>query len=120
MKQFNDVGAAIRAARSARGWSQAQLGKQAGVPQSHIAKLEAGKDVRASTLLRVLDAMGYDLSFEQRQIPWADPPAGSALARAQHYGVDLASLYRSAQMNPADRLRVAVESANNLSRLLPS
>lgn len=118
MKEFDGVGGAVRAARAGRGWSQMHLGKQAGVPQSHIAKLEAGKDVRASTLLRVLNALGYDLSFEPRALPLEQPPENSALARAQQYGVDLASLYRSARMSDADRLRNAVESANNLARLL--
>src|SRR5690348_14455386 len=103
MEQFDTVGNAVRAARRQRGWSQARLGKQAGVPQSHIAMLEAGKDVRMSTLLRVTAAIGYDLSFQPREPAPDNPPADSALARAERYGVDLASLYRSARMSPAER-----------------
>jgi transcriptional regulator with XRE-family HTH domain len=82
------VGAAVRAARVQRGWSQASLGKRAGVPQSHIAKIEAGKDTRASTLLRVLDAMGYDLLFEPRDMPLSLCPR-TVLCRAPKSGVSI-------------------------------
>jgi transcriptional regulator with XRE-family HTH domain len=119
MEEFSQVGAAIRAVRCAKGWSQRHLGEQAGVPQSHVAKLEGGKDVRVSTLLRILVALGYELALEPQQNSIERPRVHSALAHAQRYGVDLASLYRSARMSPADRLQVAVESANNLARLLP-
>ena len=52
----------VRALRSALRMSQAQLAKRSGVPQAHIAHLEAQAiDVRLETLRRLFDAMFCDL-----------------------------------------------------------
>lgn len=48
----------IRMIRNALHMTQAQLAKRAGMPQSHLAKIETGKvDVQLSTLRRILRAM---------------------------------------------------------------
>ncbi len=48
----------IRRIRNALHMTQAQLAKRAGMPQSHLAKIETGKvDVQLSTLRRILRAM---------------------------------------------------------------
>ncbi|OGR89784.1 MAG: hypothetical protein A3J74_09705 [Elusimicrobia bacterium RIFCSPHIGHO2_02_FULL_57_9] len=48
----------IRRIRNALHMTQAQLAKRAGMPQSHLAKIEIGKvDVQLSTLRRILRAM---------------------------------------------------------------
>ncbi|OGS04790.1 MAG: hypothetical protein A3G41_04060 [Elusimicrobia bacterium RIFCSPLOWO2_12_FULL_59_9] len=48
----------IRRIRNALHMTQAQLAKRAGMPQSHVAKIETGKvDVQLSTLRRILRAM---------------------------------------------------------------
>ena len=52
----------VRALRSALRMSQAVLARRCGLPQAHIARLEAGKiDVRLSTLERLFGAMFCDL-----------------------------------------------------------
>ena len=44
----------IAAARKAKGLTQAALGRQMGVPQSHLSRLEAGNvDLRTSNLLEL-------------------------------------------------------------------
>ena len=48
----------IRRIRNALRMTQAQLAKRAGLPQSHLAKIEAGRvDVQLSTLRRIFRAM---------------------------------------------------------------
>lgn len=48
----------VRRIRNALHMTQAQLAKRAGLPQSHLAKIETGKvDVQLSTLNRILRAM---------------------------------------------------------------
>lgn len=41
--------------------TQAELARRAGVAQSHVAKVEQGRDVRWSTLRKLFAAMGCDL-----------------------------------------------------------
>lgn len=50
--------AVIRALRSALHMTQTQLAKRAGLPQSHLARIESGKvDLQISTLRKVLAAL---------------------------------------------------------------
>lgn len=57
-----DVFVYLRAMRSALRMSQAQLARRAGIPQAHIARLEAGRfDPRLSTLKRLFDVLFCDL-----------------------------------------------------------
>jgi transcriptional regulator with XRE-family HTH domain len=49
-------------ARRALGWTQAELGKQVGLPQEHISVIETGKIVpRCDTLLEIVRVLGRDL-----------------------------------------------------------
>jgi DNA-binding XRE family transcriptional regulator len=51
--------------RIAQGLSQSELAKLADTNQASISGLESGKrDVRLSTLARVVEALGYRLCFE--------------------------------------------------------
>lgn len=71
----------IRAMREARGWSQAELGKRMGVPQSSISRLEAPEYGKWSlqSLFDVAHAFGVvHLSVSSRlMIFWigSNPPA---------------------------------------------
>jgi len=60
----------IKAARTQRGWSQAELARHASTTQSVIARLESASDEREpslSLLGRLADALGFQLalSFER-------------------------------------------------------
>jgi transcriptional regulator with XRE-family HTH domain len=52
----------VNQARRAAGFSQRELSRRSGVPQSAIARIERGQQVpRADTLERLLDACGFEL-----------------------------------------------------------
>jgi transcriptional regulator with XRE-family HTH domain len=68
----------LRAERQRRGWSQAELGRQVGLPQMHISGIEAGKIVpRFDTLLDLVRVLGYDLLMVPRSLV----PVAQALVR---------------------------------------
>jgi transcriptional regulator with XRE-family HTH domain len=68
----------LKAARHQRGWSQAELGRQIGLPQMHISGIESGKIVpRFDTLLELVRVLGHDLLL----IPRALVPVVHALIR---------------------------------------
>jgi transcriptional regulator with XRE-family HTH domain len=73
-------------ARHKRGWSQAELGRRAGLPQMHISGIETGKIVpRFDTLLDLVRVLGFDLLLVPRSLV----PAVQALIRDHHKpGVD--------------------------------
>lgn len=61
------VGAAVRAARSARGWSQAELARRSGVAQANVSIVETGRsDVRLSTLAAIARALDLELALVAR------------------------------------------------------
>ena len=66
--------------RHRRGWSQAELGQQLGLPQMHISGIETGKIVpRFDTLLDLVRVLGRDLLLVPRTLV----PAVQALIRDQ-------------------------------------
>ncbi|MDE2466228.1 MAG: helix-turn-helix transcriptional regulator [Alphaproteobacteria bacterium] len=73
----------LKAARLRRGWSQAEVGKQAGLPQTHISGIETGRIVpRFDTLLDLVRVLGMDLVL----VPQYLVPAVNALVRDSHTG----------------------------------
>ncbi|MEQ8829871.1 MAG: helix-turn-helix transcriptional regulator [Alphaproteobacteria bacterium] len=70
--------AELKAARLRRGWSQAELGRQVGLPQAHISGIETGRIVpRFDTLLDVVRVLDLDLVLVPRSLV----PAVGALVR---------------------------------------
>src|SRR5258706_11478030 len=70
----------LKEARKSRGWSQAELGRQAGLPQMHISGIETGKIVpRFDTLLDLVRVLDHDLLLVPRSLV----PAVQALIRDQ-------------------------------------
>lgn len=61
------VGDAIRDARRERGWSQTQLGEEAGLSRPTIARIERGDDVSVATLAKVTSAVGLAVKIEAAQ-----------------------------------------------------
>lgn len=61
------VGDAVRDARRERGWSQTQLGDEAGVSRPTIARIERGDDVSVGTLAKVTAAVGLTVKIEAAQ-----------------------------------------------------
>ena len=93
----------LRDIRAAARLSQRELARRAGVPQSTVARIETGKLVpRIDTFDRLVHAAGHEVV--------ARPRAG--------FGVDRSQMRELLRLTPDERLRVAVESANNLTRLV--
>jgi transcriptional regulator with XRE-family HTH domain len=61
-----DLGARFRALREELKWTQQRLSTRAGVSRDTIHRLEHGEVVDASSLTRLLDAMGQRISFEKK------------------------------------------------------
>jgi transcriptional regulator with XRE-family HTH domain len=61
------VGCAVREARRERGWSQTQLGDEAGVSRPTIARIERGDDISVATLAKVTAAVGLTVKIEAAQ-----------------------------------------------------
>lgn len=70
----------LKAARTERGWSQARLGQEIGLPQMHISGIENGKIMpRFNTLLDYVRVLNFDLIMVPRTLV----PAVQALIRDQ-------------------------------------
>jgi transcriptional regulator with XRE-family HTH domain len=68
----------MKAARKQLDWSQAELGRQVGLPQTHISGIETGRIVpRFDTLLDLVRVLGLDLVLVPRSLV----PAIQALVR---------------------------------------
>lgn len=64
-KLANDVAAAVVHYRAEHGLSQAALGRRLGMPQPHVARLEAGDhEPSLATLSRLSKVLGIDLSID--------------------------------------------------------
>ena len=73
-----EIRLSLKEARQKRGWSQAELGRRASLPQMHISGIESGKIVpRFDTLLDLVRVLGFDLLM----VPRALVPAMQALIR---------------------------------------
>lgn len=55
-------GAAVKAARKDRGWSQSELGRRAGVSRPTIARIEQGKDGHTTMIDRIAAALDLNVS----------------------------------------------------------
>ena len=60
---FGDI---IREARKKHGWSQAELGDEAGVSRPTIARVEANNDVTTATIAKIAQALGLTLELKDR------------------------------------------------------
>lgn len=60
-------GSGISKARKARGWSQSELAERAAVSRPTIARIEAGQQVRVSTLNAVAQALGMRVEISVQQ-----------------------------------------------------
>ena len=61
-----DLGIRFRALREELKWTQQRLAARAGVSRDTIHRLERGEAVDASSLTRLLEAMGQRLTFERK------------------------------------------------------
>ena len=68
MDAVADIARRLKEARKARGLSQRALAKLAGVPQSHISKIETtGVDLRISSLTEIARALDLEITLVPRK-----------------------------------------------------
>ncbi len=73
------IAKALLEARKRKGMSQRALADLAGVPQSHISKIESGAvDLRLSSLIELSRALGLELEL----VPRAAVPAVQSIVRS--------------------------------------
>jgi transcriptional regulator with XRE-family HTH domain len=99
------IGAKIREAREAKGWSQARLGDEVGTTQQTIEKIEAGRIKRTSYMTDILFALGlpYERNVRVDQSPVFSVagrlPVGSFLkVRREALGLERAELAHMANL----------------------
>jgi len=106
------LGTTLQTCRRRRGWSQAELSRQAGVQNSTISALEAGRQqsIRADRLERIATALrvsvGALLNGDTAETLAEDPP--SVPVPAPPEAVVLEAVRRSGKyLDPSDWARVA-------------
>jgi transcriptional regulator with XRE-family HTH domain len=76
------IAAALRNARAAKGMSQRSLSELAGVPQSHISKIESGAvDLRVSSLVELARVLDLELML----VPRKSVPAVNSIVRSTEH-----------------------------------
>ena len=85
MDILTEIAKTLKSAREAKGLSQHALARIAGVPQSHISKIEAaGVDLRTSSLTVLARALDLELTLVPRKsVPAVDSIVRSTQASAQ-------------------------------------
>lgn len=79
MDTIDEISRTLKAAREAKGLSQRALAKMAGVPQSHISKIETtGVDLRISSLAEIARALDMVLTL----VPRKTVPAVKSIVRS--------------------------------------
>jgi len=90
---IEQIGRTLRDAREARSLSQRALSAKAGVPQSHISKIENGAvDLRVSSLV----ALARVLDLELVIVPRKAMPAVQSIARSSSAGTQAAKGFEKA------------------------
>ena len=62
------VGEAIKQAREAQQLTQAELGEKMGVQRSQVCRLESGKSITLSSMMRAFRALGVQVALEMKGI----------------------------------------------------
>ena len=57
------IGASIKEARKSMNLTQKELGDRVGVQTAQISKIESGRNLTISTIVRVLNALGLSANF---------------------------------------------------------
>lgn len=105
MLAMDTIGSRLREARKARGLSQEELAKRAGVGQSAVGNIESGRSNGAETLHKFAAVLGYRL----RWLEVGDGPReGAGPAKSPPLAAVLTELARSIAARPRiDRIQLA-------------
>ena len=84
MSAIDEISRTIKAVRRAKGLSQLALARTAGMPQSHISRIEnAGVDLRVSSLTEIARALDLELTL----VPRKAIPAVRSIVNSARVGV---------------------------------
>lgn len=62
------VGEAIKQAREAQQLTQAELGEKMGVQRAQVCRIESGKSITLSSMMRAFRALGVQVSLDMKGI----------------------------------------------------
>lgn len=82
----NDIGDAIRKARTARDWTQQELAHEAGVAPAYVSMVESGE--RTNTTMKTLDKLLAALELRIAIVPRVDTVVCHSVAPATLVHVD--------------------------------
>jgi transcriptional regulator with XRE-family HTH domain len=77
--RFDKAGRTLKMARETAGLSQLDVGRKMGGDQAHVSRIEAGADVRISTLANAARVLGYEMML----VPLSLVPVVEALAKGK-------------------------------------
>ncbi|GAA5062411.1 MULTISPECIES: helix-turn-helix domain-containing protein [Erythrobacteraceae] len=113
---IEDIAASIKAARTAKSFTQKQLGERVGLPQSHISKIEGGNvDLQISSLVEIARALDLELKL----VPRRTVPAIEGVVRSQRERSEASrTLATIAETNRfAERVRESYPSVTEVNEL---
>ena len=113
---IEDIAASIKAARTAKSFTQKQLGERVGLPQSHISKIEGGNvDLQISSLVEIARALDLELKL----VPRRTVPAIEGVVRSQRERSEASrTLATIAETNRfAERVRESYPSVTEVTEL---
>lgn len=62
------VGEAIKQARESKNLTQAQLGERMGVHKAQVCRIESGKSITLSSMMRVFKALGVQVALDMKGV----------------------------------------------------
>jgi transcriptional regulator with XRE-family HTH domain len=108
------IAAALKAAREAKGLSQRALSELAGVPQSHISKIERGAvDLRTSSLIELARILDLELVL----VPRRSVPAVDSIVRST---IGTKSAVEPSSRAAHDQLKRLQKTLTTLERTAPT
>ena len=113
------LAAILKAAREKKGLSQRQLSTRAGVPQSHISKIETtGVDLRISSLAAIASALDLEIALVPRKAMPAVKSISRSLENAPQVLPDVAKEMRNIakHINAAKALSIDTSAVSALQR----
>lgn len=101
------IAATLKSAREAKGLTQRALSELAGVPQSHISKIEqGGVDLRVSSLVELARVLDLELAL----VPRKSVPAVNSIVRSTAGAVSPADPYSRIVLGELERLQRKISS----------
>lgn len=102
-----DMRRELKEARARRGWSQRELGRRLGLPQTHISGIESGRIVpRYDTLLELVRILERDLLMVPRAlVPAVQSMIRDDLRKSEKGGSEERPLYAVEDEEPKSKER---------------